>query len=151
MEQMHQVSSDGTISGTQVGAYMSMSANEIGTASAAYQAQMDHMKKMMDVNLAGGKVGQLAAYKRQKDMLSKHRDEVDAKLTELRVLTGSIASPFLVVLISIPRVLLPSSLLFVSGLFINRLSIRSTGSRRRRTDKYRKLQYSIEATNRQTT
>ena len=81
---------------------MSMSANEIGTASAAYQAQMDHMKKMMDVNLAGGKVGQLAAYKRQKDMLSKHRDEVDAKLTELRVLTGNIIFTSLFVLLSFP-------------------------------------------------
>ena len=101
MEQMHQVSSDGTISGIQVGAYMSMSASEIGTASAAYQAQMDNMKKMMDVNLAGGKVGQLAAYKRQKDMLSKHRDEVDAKLTELRVLTGAITFLFLFALVAI--------------------------------------------------
>jgi len=105
MGQMHQVSSDGTISGTQVGAYMSMSASEIGTASAAYQAQMDTMKKMMDVNLAGGKVGQLAAYKRQKEMLSKHRDEVDAKLTELRVLTGSITLTFLLLSapVSIPH------------------------------------------------
>lgn len=97
MEQMRQVSSEEGLSASQVGAFVSMSAGEIGNASAAYQAQLEVMKKLMDSNLSGGKVRQAAAYKRQKELLLKHRDEVDAKLAELRVLTGSVLAQLEVV------------------------------------------------------
>jgi len=77
-----------SVSGSQLGAVVSLGAGEIGTAAAAYQAQLDDLRRLMD-GAAGGRAGQAAAYKRQKEALLKHRDDVDAKLTELKALAGS--------------------------------------------------------------
>ena len=76
------------VSGSHLGAVVSQGAGEIGTAAAAYQAQLDDLKKLMD-GAAGGRAGQAAAYKRQKEALLKHRDDVDAKLAEMKALAGS--------------------------------------------------------------
>jgi hypothetical protein len=73
------------ISGSQVGSIVSMGSSEIGSAAVAYQTQIDESRKQMEVNMASGKLGQAAAYKRQKQNLLKQKTEIDEKAIEVNV------------------------------------------------------------------
>ncbi len=79
MRQMSQLQGEGNLSGSQVGSIVGIGHDEIGTASAAYLADIEEAKKLLDANLATGKLGQLASYKRQKQNLLKLKEEVEAK------------------------------------------------------------------------
>jgi hypothetical protein len=59
---MRQVKGDDNaiISGSQVGAIVHMGSSEIGSATAAYQAQMEEAKRQLDSSIQGGKLGQVS-------------------------------------------------------------------------------------------
>lgn len=82
MTQMAQMQGDGAVSGSQVGSIVGMGSGEIGSAAAAYQAELDEAKRIMESNLANGKLGQAAAYTRQKENILKMKEEVDVKAAE---------------------------------------------------------------------
>lgn len=67
------------ISGSQVGGLLGLQSSDISFAAAAYQAELDEAKRLVDESLASGKLGQAASYKRQKEMLLKQREEVSQK------------------------------------------------------------------------
>lgn len=73
------------LSGSQVGNIVGLGIGEIGSALAAYQAELEESRKQLDSSLASGKLGQLAAYNRQKQNLLKQRDELSAKERETRI------------------------------------------------------------------
>lgn len=77
------------LSGSQVGNIVGMGIGEIGSALAAYQAELEESRKQLDSSLASGKLGQLAAYNRQKQNLLKQRDELTAKEREARIATDA--------------------------------------------------------------
>jgi hypothetical protein len=94
MKQMMQVggSADGTgagmgLSGSQVGAIVGMGSSEIGSAAAAYALEVEESRKQMEANLASGKLGQAAAYKRQRANLLKQSDEIDVRQGECQAST----------------------------------------------------------------
>ena len=82
MTQMAQMQGDGAVSGSQVGSIVGLTSGEIGSAAAAYQAELDEAKRLMESNLANGKLGQAAAYTRQKENILKMKEEVDEKAAE---------------------------------------------------------------------
>jgi hypothetical protein len=94
MKQMTQVggTADGTgagmgLSGSQVGAIVGMGSSEIGSAAAAYALEVEESRKQMEANLASGKLGQAAAYKRQRANLLKQSDEIDVRQGECQAST----------------------------------------------------------------
>lgn len=92
LKQMAEVQGEVTgISGSQVGSIVSMGSSEIGSAAVAYQTQIDEARKQMEVNMAGGKLGQAAAYKRQKQNLLKQKTEIDEKAIEVNVAISTYA------------------------------------------------------------
>lgn len=77
------------LSGSQVGNIVGMGIGEIGSALAAYQAELEESRKQLDSSLASGKLGQLAAFNRQKQNLLKQRDELGSKEREARITTDA--------------------------------------------------------------
>lgn len=77
------------LSGSQVGNIVGLGIGEIGSALAAYQAELEESRKQLDSSLASGKLGQQAAYNRQKQNLLKQRDELSAKEREARIATDA--------------------------------------------------------------
>ena len=72
MQQMREISAeedDVVVSGSQVGAIVGMGSSAIGSAAAAYEAELEEARKVLDSSVAGGKLGQLAAFKRQQQTL----------------------------------------------------------------------------------
>lgn len=86
MKQMSQID-EGTataVSGSQIGNIVGMGSSEIGSAAAAYQAELEQAKKEMENNLASGKMGQAAAFTRQRQNLTQQRDEFVARGMEAK-------------------------------------------------------------------
>jgi hypothetical protein len=77
------------LSGSQVGSIVGLGIGEIGSALAAYQAEVEESRKQLDSSLASGKLGQQAAFNRQKQNLLKQRDELAAKEREVRIATDA--------------------------------------------------------------
>ena len=77
------------LSGSQVGNIVGRGMGEIGSALAAYQAEVEEARKQLDSSLASGKLGQLAAHNRQKQNLLKQRDELNAREREARIATAA--------------------------------------------------------------
>lgn len=80
MQQMLQIDEAkiGAISGLQVGNIVGLGADEISSASAAYLVEMEESKRILDENLAAGRLGAAAAYNRQIQSLTKQREEAVA-------------------------------------------------------------------------
>jgi hypothetical protein len=92
MQQMSQIEGDEStgaisISGSSVGQIVGLGSNEIGSAVAAYKAEVEEAKRIMDESLASGKVGQSAALKRQHQNLLKQKETAELKAANLRVAT----------------------------------------------------------------
>jgi hypothetical protein len=77
------------LSGSQVGSIVGLGMGEIGSALAAYQAEVEESRRQLDSSLASGKLGQQAAFNRQKQNLLKQRDELAAKEREVRIATDA--------------------------------------------------------------
>ena len=92
MLQMKQVQDAAGVSGSQVGAIVGIGSSEIGSAAAAYEQELEEARKLMESNMASGKIGMAAAYKRQKENLLKHKEEVMAKAAEVQVLADSMSA-----------------------------------------------------------
>lgn len=95
MQQMSQIEGDEstgaiTISGSSVGQIVGLRSNEIGSAVAAYKAEVEEAKRIMDESLATGKVGQSAALKRQHQNLMKQKEVADVKAANLRIATEAL-------------------------------------------------------------
>ena len=88
-QQMKEIAQDGAagvlVSGSQVGSIVGLGIDQIGSAAAAYQAEVEESRKQLDESLAAGKLGKAAALNRQKQQLSKAREEVVAKEREVQV------------------------------------------------------------------
>jgi hypothetical protein len=82
-------SGGGGVSGSQVGNIVGLGMGEIGSALAAYQAELEESRKQLDSSMASGKLGQQAAFNRQKQNLLKQRDELSAKEREARIATDA--------------------------------------------------------------
>lgn len=85
MKQMSQLQSNDTnaLSGAHVGSLVGIGSSEIGSASAAYQAEVEEARRLMDSTLSNGKVGQAAVYKRQKQNILQMKQDVEAKALEV--------------------------------------------------------------------
>jgi DNA repair exonuclease SbcCD ATPase subunit len=95
MQQMSQIEGDEStgaisISGSSVGQIVGLGSNEIGSAVAAYKAEVEEAKRIMDESLASGKVGQSAALKRQHQNLIKQKETADLKAANLRIATEAL-------------------------------------------------------------
>ncbi len=90
MRQMSQLQGENNLSGSHVGSIVGIGHEEIGNASAAYLADIEEAKKLLDANLATGKLGQLASYKRQKQNLLKLKEEVETKAAGVQSAVTSI-------------------------------------------------------------
>jgi hypothetical protein len=95
MQQMSQIEGDEStgaisISGSSVGQIVGLGSNEIGSAVAAYKAEVEEAKRIMDESLASGKVGQSAALKRQHQNLIKQKETADIKAANLRIATEAL-------------------------------------------------------------
>ncbi len=88
-QQMKEIAQDGAagvlVSGSQVGSIVGLGIDQIGSAAAAYQAEVEESRKQLDESLAAGKLGKAAALNRQKQQLSKAREELVAKEREVHV------------------------------------------------------------------
>lgn len=73
------------ISGSQVGSIVGLGIDQIGSAAAAYQAEVEETRRQLDESLAAGKLGKAAALNRQKQNLSKAREELVVKEREVHV------------------------------------------------------------------
>jgi hypothetical protein len=82
MQQMKEVEG-GVVSGASIGAIVGLSSGEIGSAAAQYEHDLDAARQQLESSLGSGKLGQLAAYKRQRQHLIKTRDELESKATEV--------------------------------------------------------------------
>lgn len=71
------------LSGSSIGAIVGLGSSEIGSAAAQYESEMDAAKQQLESSLGSGKLGQAAAYKRQRQNLIKAKDEVDSKALEV--------------------------------------------------------------------
>lgn len=88
MKQMQQISAEEdevVVSGSQVGAIVGMGSLAIGSAAAAYEAELEEARKVLDNSVAGGKLGQIAAFKRQQQTLltSVAETKADAEVLQL--------------------------------------------------------------------
>jgi len=93
MKQMQQVGeNEGALGGSQVGAIVGMGSSEIGSAAAAYQAEAEAAQKELDNSLATGKLGQAAAYARQKGHLLSQKEDVSTQVAESQVEVDSLAA-----------------------------------------------------------
>jgi hypothetical protein len=100
MQQMTEVGgTEGAVAltGSQVGAIVGMSSSEIGSAAAAYALEVEESRKQMEANLASGKLGQAAAYKRQRANLVKQSDEIDVRQGECQASTQLISEKLRVI------------------------------------------------------
>eukprot|EP01038_Epipyxis_sp_PR26KG_P011095 gene11095-14890_t len=93
MKQMSEIDGDSSaagVSGSQVGNIVGLSSSEIGSAQAAYMAQVEESKKQVDSSLASGKLGKTAAFNRQKQSLLKQRDEIIVKESTAQLATENL-------------------------------------------------------------
>jgi hypothetical protein len=99
MKHMSQIdgAAEGVVSGSQVGSIVGMGSNEMGSALAAYQAEVEEAKRQMDSNLASGKLGQAAAFTRQRQNLTRQLGEVSARGIELKVAGDALAEKMRVI------------------------------------------------------
>ena len=85
MKDMKEVSENQMIGGSQVGAIVGIGSSEIGSAAAQYQHDMEVAQKELNSNMAMGRLGQAAAYNRQKDHLLKQKEGVGEKIAQTHV------------------------------------------------------------------
>lgn len=87
MKDMHELDENfsSVVSGSQVGNIVGLGVNEITSASAAYQAELEESKKQLDSNVAAGKLGAAAAHNRQMLSLTKQKDELTLKAQETQI------------------------------------------------------------------
>eukprot|EP00981_Chlorochromonas_danica_P002130 scaffold424_cov165-Ochromonas_danica.AAC.30 len=81
MQQMHQID-EGTvaaISGAQIGNIVGLGADEISSAAAMYEAELQEAKKELDESLATGRLGAAATFTRQMQGLLKQQDDLSVK------------------------------------------------------------------------
>ena len=92
MTQMKQVAENIVLGGSQVGAIVGIGSSEIGSAAAAYKAELEAAQRDLDNSLQNGKLGQAAAFSRQKQHLLAQKEELSAQLVEVQVeLDSSVA------------------------------------------------------------
>lgn len=93
MKQMKQISAEEdevVVSGSQVGAIVGMGSSAIGSAAAAYEAELEEARKVLDSSVAGGKLGQIAAFKRQQQTLLTSVAEKNAEAEELQLASSTL-------------------------------------------------------------
>ncbi|CAM9394292.1 unnamed protein product [Ectocarpus fasciculatus] len=93
MKQMQQISAEEdevVVSGSQVGAIVGMGSSAIGSAAAAYEAELEEARKVLDSSVAGGKLGQIAAFKRQQQTLLTSVAETNAEAEELQLASATL-------------------------------------------------------------
>lgn len=78
------------VTGSQVGNIVGLGLGEMGSAYAAYQAEVEDARKQLDNSLANGKLGQSAVFNRQKQHLIKQRDEQMTKEREMRATCAAV-------------------------------------------------------------
>lgn len=85
LRQMSSIRGDDSslVSKSHVGAIVGLGSDEIGAAAAAYEVQIEEGKKVVEENLASGKLGQAASFKRQEQSLIKQLEEIRAKRMEV--------------------------------------------------------------------
>lgn len=85
MGQMSKISDESNaVSGSQVGAILSIGSEEIGTAAAAYVIELEEQRKVLEDSVSTGRLGQAAAYKRQRAALMKQVEELSQSVSELQ-------------------------------------------------------------------
>jgi hypothetical protein len=87
MKQMQQIAAEEdevVVSGSQIGAIVGMGSSAIGSAAAAYEAELEEARKVLDNNASGGKLGQIAAFKRQQQTLLTSIAEKKSETEELQ-------------------------------------------------------------------
>ena len=93
MQNMSQIDTgtDGStgISGSSVGQIVGLGSSEIGSAVAAYRAEVEEVRKTIDENLTIGG-GQATVLKRQAQNLEKQKDQADVKVAALRAATEAL-------------------------------------------------------------
>ena len=67
-----------------MGAIIGRNVDEISLAAANYQAEIAENQKKLETTLASGQIGSAAIYKRQRQNLMKHLEELDAKYIEIK-------------------------------------------------------------------
>jgi hypothetical protein len=93
MQQMKQIAAEEdevAVSGSQIGAIVGMGSSAIGSAAAAYEAELEEARKQLDASAAGGKLGQIAAFKRQQQTLQTSIAERGAEVAELQTLSSAV-------------------------------------------------------------
>ena len=85
LKDMKEVGENQALGGNQVGAIVGIGSSEIGSAAAQYQQDMAEAQKELDNSMAMGKLGQAAAYNRQKSHLLKQKEDVDGQVAETQV------------------------------------------------------------------
>ena len=93
MKQMQEIKAEEDevlVSGSQVGAIVGMGSSAIGSAAAAYEAELEEARKVLDSSVAGGKLGQIAAFKRQQQTLLTSITETNAEADELQTSSAAL-------------------------------------------------------------
>ncbi len=75
MRHMMGASDGSTVSGSAAGALVGMGSDEIGNAAAAYEAELDDAKKLLEANLKG-RMGEKAQHRKQLDQLNARLQEL---------------------------------------------------------------------------
>ena len=89
-ETIYKVGENENLGGSQVGAIVGMGSSEIGSAAAAYAAEHEAARKELDDSLQSGKLGQGAAFARQKGHLLSQKEESEAQLAESKAQIDSL-------------------------------------------------------------
>jgi chromosome segregation ATPase len=89
MSQLDTTDGSSVISGSSVGQIVGLGSSEIGSAVAAYRAEVEAAQKTIDENLSLGG-GQATALKRQAQNLQKQKDQADVKAAALRAATEAL-------------------------------------------------------------
>lgn len=90
MSQIDSADGGSGISGSSVGQIVGLGSSEIGSAVAAYKAEVEEARKAIDESLAGGKLGQSAALKRQQQNFVKQQEQAAVKVAELKGATQAL-------------------------------------------------------------
>ena len=85
MKDMKEVSENQAIGGSQVGVIVGIGSSEIGSVAAQYQQDMEQAQKEIDNSMAMGRLGQAAAYNRQKGHLLKQKEDVGEQIAHTHV------------------------------------------------------------------
>jgi hypothetical protein len=101
MKQMKMISAEEdevVVSGSQVGAIVGMGSSAIGSAAAAYEAELEAARKLLDSSVAGGKLGQMAAFKRQQQTLLTSVAATGAEAEALQLASAALKARLLLLL-----------------------------------------------------